>query len=212
MFVKICGITNLDDALYAVECQANAIGFNFYKESRRYISPDDAVAIIRELPETMRKVGVFVNADIETVKKTASRLLLDFVQFHGDESVEYVQQFGGQAIKVFRATEEFDPAVIRSFNTTLTLLDAYDPDAFGGTGKTIDWSVARAAGEYGKIILAGGLTPENVTEAIAAADPFGVDVAGGIELSPGKKDHGKMKEFIERARRAKSEQAGGGAR
>ncbi|HLP17524.1 MAG TPA: phosphoribosylanthranilate isomerase [Bacteroidota bacterium] len=212
MFVKICGITNIDDALFAAECDANAIGFNFYKESKRYISPDDALEIIRELPETMRKVGVFVNADIDMVKKTATRLLLDFVQFHGDEPLEYVQQFGAQAIKVFRVTPVFDPSVIRTYNTPLSLIEAYDPELYGGTGRTVDWAVARAANEYGKIILAGGLTPENIEQAIWEADPFGVDVAGGVEQSPGKKDHAKMKEFIEKARRPRTEPQSGAAR
>jgi phosphoribosylanthranilate isomerase len=212
MFVKICGITNLDDALYAAECEANAVGFNFFKESKRYIAPEDALAIIRELPETVRRIGVFVNADAETVNKIASNLLLDFVQFHGDETVEYVRQFGQQAIKVFRAGEGFDPSIVRSYNTPLSLIDAYDPEVYGGTGKTADWKSARAASQYGKIILAGGLTPENVQEAIRQADPFGVDVAGGIEIMAGKKDHAKMKEFIDKARHAKIEPAAGAGR
>ncbi len=212
MFVKICGITTIDDALCAAEYQANAVGFNFFRESRRFVTPETAYSIIRELPDTIRKVGVFVNADIEFVKKTASALLLDFVQFHGDETVDYVKSFGAQAIKAFRAGDGFDPAQIGVYGTSLSLIDAYDPEAFGGTGMTADWDAARRASAYGKIILAGGLTPENVQDAIRQADPFGVDVAGGVESSPGHKDHAKMKEFIALAHAAKVEPPLGGAR
>jgi phosphoribosylanthranilate isomerase len=209
MFIKICGITNLDDALCAAEYEASAIGFNFYRESKRYVSPETAAMIIRELPDTVRRIGVFVNADPEFVKKTAAQLLLDFVQFHGDETPEYVRLFGAQAIKAFRLWDGFDPAMLQEYGTSLTLLDAWDPDVFGGTGKTIDWSMARRAGAYGKIILAGGLTPENVADAIRAADPFGVDAASGVESSPGHKDHAKLKEFITIARNTKVEPSAG---
>ena len=205
MFVKICGITNIDDALCAAEYEASAVGFNFYRDSRRYVSPETAITIVRELPETVRKVGVFVNADPDFVKKTAAQLLLDFVQFHGDETPEYVRSFGAQAIKVFRIGDGFDPAMLQAYGTSLSLIDAFDSDAFGGTGKTTDWALARRAGEFGKIILAGGLTPENVQDAIRAADPFGVDTASGVESSPGHKDHAKMKDFIALARAIKPE-------
>jgi phosphoribosylanthranilate isomerase len=211
MFVKICGITTIDDAVAAAEYQASAVGFNFFRESRRYVSPETAYAIIRELPETVRKVGVFVNADPEFVKKTAAQLLLDFVQFSGDETVEYVKSFGAQAIKAFRVNNGFDPSLITAYGTSLSIIDAFDPEAFGGTGKIADWGIARAAGGYGKIILAGGLTPENVQDAISQADPFGVDVASGIESSPGQKDHAKMKEFISLARSARIEPTAGAA-
>jgi phosphoribosylanthranilate isomerase len=154
---------------------------------------------------------VFVNADPDFVKKTAAQLLLDFVQFHGDETPEYVKSFGAQAIKVFRLGDGFDPAIIQVYGTSLTLLDAFDAEAFGGTGKTTDWAAARNAGTYGKIILAGGLTPENVQDAIRQADPFGVDVASGVESSPGHKDHAKMKEFIALAQSARIEPSAGAA-
>jgi phosphoribosylanthranilate isomerase len=146
-----------------------------------------------------------VNADPELVKKTAGSLLLDFVQFHGDETADYIRSFGAQAIKAFRIGDGFDPSLIQSFGTSLSLIDAFDSDAFGGTGKNTDWGMARRAGEYGKIILAGGLTPENIQEAIRKVDPFGVDAASGVESSPGIKDHGKMKEFISIALRTKTE-------
>jgi len=209
MFVKICGITNIDDALCAAEYGASAIGLNFYRESKRYVSPDAAYAIVRELPESVRKVGVFVNADPDFVKKTAAQLLLDFVQFHGDETPEYVRSFGAQAIKVFRMGDGFDPSQLEAYGTSLSLLDAFDSDAFGGTGKTTDWEMARRAGAYGKIILAGGLTPENIQEAIRRAMPFGVDTASGVESSPGHKDHAKMKEFIDLANNTKIDTAAG---
>ncbi len=209
MFVKICGITNIDDALSAAEYGASAVGFNFYRESKRYLSPETAYSIIRELPDTVRKIGVFVNADPEFVKKTAAQLLLDFVQFHGDETADYTKTFGAQAIKVFRLGDGFDPAQILAYGTSLSLIDAFDSDAYGGTGITTDWATARRAGEFGKIILAGGLTPENVQDAIRAANPFGVDVASGVESSPGHKDHAKVKEFIARAHSAKIEPTAG---
>lgn len=212
MFVKICGITMLDDALYAAECGASALGFNFHRGSKRYITPEAARAIIGELPETIRKVGVFVNAEADEVRKISSQLLLDFVQFHGDEPAEYVHAFGAQAIKVFRTSAAFDPSAIAAYHTPLSMIDAYDEAEYGGTGKTADWEKVRAASQYGKIILAGGLTPENVQEAIRRTEAFGVDTASGVEVMPGKKDHGKMKEFIEKAQRANNETPAGAVR
>lgn len=206
MFVKICGITNIDDALNAVDYGASAIGFNFFRESKRYVTPETAYSIIRELPDTIRKVGVFVNADVDFVKKTAAQLMLDFVQFHGDEAVEYVRSFGSQAIKAYRLVDQVDPSQILVYGTSLSIVDSIDPDAYGGTGGIADWGLARRVTDYGKIILAGGLTPDNVQEAIRAVVPFGVDVTGGVESSPGHKDYVKMKEFIVRARTTKIEQ------
>jgi len=205
--VKICGITSLEDALAACEFGADALGFNFAEEAKarnRYIDPDDAAAIVAQLPPFVITVAVCVNDSTERMLEY--RTFLDRMQLHGEEPVEQCSVFGANAIKAFRARPGFDVAAMRGYESAgAYLLDAFAPDARGGTGKTFDWDVARAGVSLGKpLFLAGGLTPENVAEAVRIVRPYAVDTAGGVESAPGKKDHAKLKGFIENAKRAVS--------
>ena len=209
--VKICGITDVHDARLAARLGADALGFNFCTQSPRYIRPERARAIIAVLPPLLTTVGVFVNERPETVMEICRKVGLDAAQFHGDEpplAVDAVQ--GVRRIKAIRVASEQDIVLCRRYRVEAFLLDAYDPGRRGGTGRTFDWKLARAAAQFGPIILAGGLTPENVEEAIAAAAPYGVDVASGIESEPGRKDRRLMAEFIYRARAASLRLAEGG--
>ncbi|HRA41261.1 MAG TPA: phosphoribosylanthranilate isomerase [Pyrinomonadaceae bacterium] len=205
--VKICGITDLSDGLNALECGADAIGFNFYKGSKRYISPSDAEAIGEKLPLTAEKIGVFVNADCEKIVEIQKIVQLDAIQLHGDESPEFIAKLRALSdaaiIKAFRIGSDFDPNDVLEFKADAILLDAYSESERGGTGKTIDLAIARRIVEIAdRVYLAGGLTAENVSDAIRAVQPFAVDVASGVESAPGKKDHKKVAAFINAAKDA----------
>jgi phosphoribosylanthranilate isomerase len=207
--VKICGITNLDDARHAMDCGADELGFNFYSGSPRYVSPDDARSIIDELPITSDNVGVFVNEPIEKVIEIASFVGLDGIQLHGDESGAYVEEILERTmlfvIKAFRVSPTFSVIDALDWNTHYYLFDTYSASMHGGTGQTFDW------GGFGADIshwvphlayLAGGLTSENVGEAIEIVKPYAVDVASGVESAPGKKDAKKVAAFIKAAKEA----------
>lgn len=202
--IKICGITNLDDALYACEAGADALGFNFADEARRknrYIDPEEAARIIPRLPPFVTTVAVCVNEPVERLREYLT--FVDRVQLHGDETVEQCEPVASWAIKAFRASPGFDPAVLLAYPTSSYLLDAYVPGSRGGTGETCDWEVARRAVELGRpLILAGGLTPENVGEAVRRVRPWAVDTAGGVESAPGKKDRDRIRKFVENAKTA----------
>ncbi|HJR06159.1 MAG TPA: phosphoribosylanthranilate isomerase [Pyrinomonadaceae bacterium] len=197
--VKVCGITNLEDALAALEAGADALGFNFYARSPRYIAPEDARRIIRALPASMFCVGVFVNeVDAETVAGKAETAGVAAVQLHGDESPEYCAALGvHRVIKALRVGEDFAPEQAAQFPSESILLDAYSPRARGGTGETFDWELARRTRELvAQLYLAGGLTPDNVASAITAVRPFAVDVCSGVELAAGQKDAVRMRAFV----------------
>jgi len=199
--VKICGVTNVRDARLAARLGADAIGFNLYRGSPRYIKPARVKAIVAALPPFALTVGVFVNETAEMVMETCRLCGLDAAQFHGDETPKRVHTVRGvRRIKAIRVAGPRDVARCRRYHVEAFLLDAYCPDQFGGTGQTFNWDLARGAGQFGPIILAGGLTPENVAEAIQAAAPYAVDVASGVESAPGKKDKALMAEFIHRAK------------
>ena len=202
--VKICGITNLDDALVAAAAGADALGFNFWPRSARFIGPQRAADIIKHLPPLVTAVGVFVNAGAAEVERTARRAGLTVVQLHGDEGPEEVAALSARGLMVLKALRvgaRFRPQELKRFDGARAfLLDAEVKGARGGTGKTFDWKRARAARRFGRIILAGGLNEENVAEAIAAAQPYGVDVCTGVEKKPGIKDHARVREFIRRAK------------
>lgn len=200
-FIKICGITNVEDAQCAVEAGAAAIGLNFYPQSKRYIEPVKAKVIADAVKGKIRVVGVFVNESFETVREIASLVKLSYCQFHGNEPPEYVNRFSN-AIKSFRVNGSLTNVYFFDYKCSIFLLDAFDEKEFGGTGKTFNWLLAKEANEFGKIILAGGLTPENVSEAIATAQPWGVDVASGVEIAPGKKDKQKVFNFVHNAQNA----------
>ena len=203
MFVKICGITRLEDADAAVNAGASALGFVFWPGSPRFVDPYRARAIVKALPPFVTPVGLFVNQPREYVSGVASLVRLGAVQLHGDESVEFGASIAWPVIKalsVDRAREW--PA------TTTLLLDAHDPVKRGGTGHTIGWTAAAGVAAERKILLAGGLTPENVAEAVARVRPFGVDVSSGVERSPGIKDHDRINAFFEALHATMAEREG----
>ncbi|MCK4910947.1 MAG: phosphoribosylanthranilate isomerase [Thermodesulfovibrionales bacterium] len=200
--VKVCGITRLEDAVAAVDAGADAVGFVFHRESLRYIRPEDAGAIASALPPFVSTVGVFVDVEHSEVSATLRAARLDVAQFHGDEDPSYCSMFP----RVIKALRVSGPEVIERMSeyscVSAFLLDAYSPDAHGGTGEVFDWDIAAHAVATHRIILAGGLTPDNIAEAVQRVRPYAVDVSSGVETAPGIKDHAKMREFISRAKRA----------
>ncbi len=200
--IKICGITNLDDALAAEEFGADALGFNFYKKSPRYITPEKAAEIIAQLPPFILPVGIFVNEREERIREIQSLACIQAVQFHGDETPEFCQRFGAHVIKAFQVKDKESLKHMAHYRVSAFLLDSYRDGHRGGTGVTFDWHLAVVAKTFGRVILAGGLTPENVVEAVKLVQPYGVDVAGGVEKEKGIKDHAKLKKFISEVRKA----------
>ncbi|MFA7404904.1 MAG: phosphoribosylanthranilate isomerase [Pelobacteraceae bacterium] len=200
--VKICGITNLEDALMAVEAGADALGFVFFQGSPRYISPEQASAIIRHLPPFVQTVGLFVNEEAATVNLVADQCGLDIVQLHGDETPEYCSAIKRRIIKAFRVKDSASLDEMPNYPVAACLLDAWSPVARGGTGLTFNWETAAKAAASHCIILAGGLNPENVAGAIAAVRPYAVDVSSGVESEPGKKSKTKLVEFVRAARKS----------
>ena len=199
--IKICGITNLDDALYAAEYGADALGFNFYKKSPRFIEPRKAAEIIAQLPPFVMPIGVFVDEREDKIREIQQATCIQAVQLHGDESPEFCQRFKGRVIKAFQVKDKESLKAMAHYRVGAFLLDSYKEGMRGGTGTTFDWHLAVVAKTFGKIILAGGLTPENVAEAVKLVQPYGVDVAGGVEKEKGIKDHAKVKKFITEVRR-----------
>ncbi len=204
--VKICGIANLADAKAAVDLGADALGFNFYEKSVRNIAPADAYKIIRALPEKIEAVGVFVNWSPEAVIALARAVDLDTVQLHGDEPASTARAAAKffNVTKALRVGKDFRLASLRPFQSSVRafLFDACTKNQFGGTGHRTDWTIARRAAKSHRIILAGGLTPENVAEAILYVRPYAVDVASGVESAPGKKDRAKLRRFFAEVSRA----------
>ena len=227
--VKICGLTNLDDARVAVAAGADLLGFIFYAKSPRYVTPERVAAIVQSLrsdkvtespshpvtpspphPVTLSPqfVGVFVNASVAEIQATVAQVGLDFVQLHGNETAEWFAPLAGRAYKAVRPAdaaaaqaqaEAFAP--LGCVAGPSLLIDAYDPNAYGGTGKQTDWHVAAdLARQHPGLLLAGGLTPENVAAAIDVVQPWGVDVASGVEAEPGRKDHAKVRQFVAEVR------------
>ena len=203
--VKICGITSAADAQAAIDAGANLLGFNFYKKSPRYIAPEEAAKIRRQLPKGVKAVGLFVNAPPADVIALRKSLKLDAVQLHGDEPADVVADIACAApvIKAFRVEPEFPLATLDEYSGAFAFLfDAAQTGQYGGTGRATDWDVARRAALSHRIILAGGLKVENVAAAVRIVRPYGIDVASGVESQPGKKDHGLLREFIQEVRRA----------
>ncbi len=200
--IKICGITNIDDALAAAEAGADALGFVFHPASPRCVTPAQAQAIIGSLPPVLCTTGVFVNLPAAEVLQITEMCGVDFIQLHGSESREYCRALPCERlIKAlsFRSEEEFAAAAdypVRAF-----LVDAHDPVRFGGTGKTCDWNLARKAADRYPLILAGGLRARNIAAALDTVRPLAVDVSSGVESSPGKKDHEELRSLIAAVRR-----------
>lgn len=204
--VKICGITNLEDAELAVEFGADELGFNFYEKSPRYISPVKAREFIEKLPSNVCNIGVFVNESIDSVLETAKIAGLDAIQLHGDEDNRFIEEVntmsGLPVIKAIQVSSDFDPENIKPCSAEAILLDKYSPEQYGGTGETFDWKIAKQISEQFRVLyLAGGLTAENVADAVRIVKPYAVDVASGVESAPGKKDEQKLYRFITAAKK-----------
>jgi phosphoribosylanthranilate isomerase len=200
--LKVCGVTSLEDARAAIDCGAEYLGFNFYAKSSRYIAPASARAIIEQLPSDIISVGVFVNESrpedvAEILRVSAARM----AQLHGDESPGYCERVGAErVIKALRIGDDFHARRVLDYPTAAILLDAYDAKLYGGTGKTTNWAIAREAAKLTRVFLAGGLSPDNIVEAICAVEPFAVDVNSGVESAPGRKDANKLHDLRHRIR------------
>jgi phosphoribosylanthranilate isomerase len=202
-FIKICGITNLQDALASIEAGADLLGFNFYRPSPRYVEPSVAREIIDLLPKSVLKVGVFVNEpNIESIARTAG---VEALQLHGDESpAECHRLRDWHVIKALPVNDDFDLNKLRDYDVNAIMLDTGHKTLRGGTGQVFDWSLAQRANALAiPLFLAGGLSPENVAEAIASVHPYGVDTCSGVEVEPGFKDHARLKAFVKNARSEK---------
>ncbi|HEX3034699.1 MAG TPA: phosphoribosylanthranilate isomerase [Thermodesulfobacteriota bacterium] len=198
--IKICGITNLDDAILAVDYGADALGFMFYRESKRYISPEEAGKIISKLPPFVVTVGVFVNQELDEIRNAQKQANFDIVQLHGDESPDFCKSFGGRAIKAIRVRDGQALKEVESYSVQAVLFDKHSNESYGGTGMSFDWEILRNFHTSKKVILSGGLSPENVAPAIRVVNPYAVDVSSGVEEYPGKKNPKKLKMFIEAVR------------
>ena len=198
MEIKICGVTNMEDASCVATCGADAIGFIFYPKSPRYAEPERVKEIIEKIPKEITKVGVFVNHDVVEVKETIDFCGLDLVQLHGEESPAYCGQFPqSQVIKTLAPRTEDDLGNVREYPVKAILVDAHDPVRYGGTGEQSDWILAAKVKETSPLILAGGLTLDNIQEAVETVSPLAVDINSGTEIAPGKKDHQKIKAIID---------------
>ena len=201
--IKICGITNTEDAIEAIACGADALGFVFYGKSPRSVKPEAARSVISSLPPIVTTIGVFVDEDMTNLENIISYTGLDAVQLHGSESPEYFN-LSRKTIKAIRVKDLADLKQLNQYRAAAAfLLDTYSPESIGGTGHIFNWEIAVEAKKLGRVILAGGLTPDNIEDAVKLVQPYAVDVASGVEGSiKGKKDHKKLKLFIERARKA----------
>jgi phosphoribosylanthranilate isomerase len=201
--VKICGITDIADGLAATEAGADAIGLMFHEPSPRHVSLKTAAAIARELPPFVIKVGVFVNAPEDAVLRAIGECGLNIAQFHGEETPEFCSLFPIMTVKAFRIRDADSLKALTDYGTDAWLLDACVPGQLGGTGAKFNWDLAVEAAKLGRpIFLAGGLTPENVGDAVRQVHPYAVDVSSGVESAPGRKDHAKMRAFVKAAKTA----------
>ena len=205
--VKICGITNLEDAVAAVAAGVDALGFNFYKPSPRYITPENAREIIEHLPEQVLKVGVFVNEESpDNVRRIADESGITALQLHGDESPEYCHELAinHYIIKALAVSNDFDPQQLQNYRVDAIMLDTKHNTLRGGTGRAFDWSIARQVSKaIPKLYLAGGLSPENVADAIETVRPYAVDACSSLEDQPGKKNEERMRAFVTAVRNVK---------
>ena len=198
--VKVCGMTQWEDAEYAVEQGADAVGFIFYKKSPRSVTMKEAREIILKLPPFVDSVGVFVNESPDRVNKIADYCGLDLVQLHGEESPAFCRKIHRRVIKAFRVADLQSIKQMEKYSVSGFLLDTFCDDLHGGTGKTFDWNLALPAKKMGPVILAGGLTPRNVAQAVRQVRPYGVDVCSGVEKTPGIKDPEKVRAFLKNIR------------
>jgi len=204
MKIEICGITNANDAAQAVASGADALGFVLYRKSPRFVEPATVRELVADLPPFVLSVGVFVNESAEVVRNLMDQCGLSLAQLHGDETAAYCEQLGRPALKALRLKDRGSFLALAEFqgraNIRGFVIDAFSDQAYGGTGHTADWTLAAEAAKAAPILLAGGLTPANVFQAIQSVRPYGVDVSSGVEAAPGRKDPAKVKAFIESAR------------
>ena len=199
--VKICGITRMEDALAAAAAGADALGFMFYEASPRRVAYEVAAGIIRELPPFLARVGVFVNPSLDEVRRAIEECRIDTLQFHGEETPEFCAQFGLRVIKAFRVRDAESLSALPAYVGATCLLDSFVPGQHGGTGATFNWELAAQTVQVGRrVLLAGGLTPENAAEAVRRVRPYGLDVSSGVEAKPGVKDAAKVRAFIAAAK------------
>jgi phosphoribosylanthranilate isomerase len=198
--VKICGITNYEDAVAAMEMGADLLGFNFYRKSPRYVTPEEAGKIVNTLPAFVDVAGVFVNSSLEEVREIAGKCQLDWIQLHGDENPEFCRWLAYDSVKTMKAIRVKNADDLQhsdDYYTDAILLDAYDPKRYGGTGVTFDWNIVGHMGR--RVFLAGGINPNNAAAAVELG-VYGIDVCSGIEAEPGRKDHQKMRRLFENIR------------
>jgi phosphoribosylanthranilate isomerase len=198
--VKVCGMTNLKDTLVAVEEGADAVGFIFYKKSPRSVTMKLVREIVLELPPFVDTVGVFVDETAEQINKIADYCNLDMVQLHGDESPTFCKRMRRRVIKAFRVKDMQSVKKLSNYQVSGFILDTFSESLHGGTGKVFDWNLALPAKKFGPVIMAGGVTPNNVRQAIQRVRPYGVDVCSGVESEPGIKDHKKIRSFLKNAK------------
>ncbi len=192
---KVCGITNISDALFSIKCGASAIGFVFYKKSKRYISYNDAFDVIKYLPPGTAKIGVYVNEDAKMVNDSSKKLNLDYVQLHGDESATFCKDINFPIIKAFRIKDDSFKSQVLKYNVSVFLFDTFTKKDYGGTGKIFNWELIKQ-GFQRPFIHSGGLNINNVLDAINVTNPDAIDISSGLEDYPGKKDHEKIFEFF----------------
>ena len=198
--IKICGITHLTDALTAVEAGADALGFVFVPDTPRFVKPDQVAAIIAQLPPFITTVGIFVSKDSEKIRTIVERCRLDAIQLHADVTPEFCRNLDRRVIKAVRVKDESSLSILSDYDVNAFLLDAYVEGKMGGTGHVLDWDLALQAKNYGRIIIAGGLNPDNAAQAVRHVMPYGVDVSSGVESQPGRKDPNKIRKFIDAVR------------
>lgn len=196
MIVKVCGITNLEDAILCADAGADILGFIFYEKSKRYITPEKAAEIVKNLPAAMRKAGVFVNPDADKINEIISKAGIDTVQLHGDEPPVLLNRIKADKIKAFRVGEGFDFDIVRDYKPAIPLFDSFSEREYGGTGMKFNWGMIprELSGRY---FLSGGISIGNIEEAVSELHPFAVDLSSSLELSPGKKDPRKVNDFFE---------------
>ncbi len=198
--VKICGITNHNDAQVAVESGADMLGFIFHPPSPRYIEPEVVWEIVKTLPSELKAVGVFVNKSVADITHFVQTSGVNMVQLHGDETPDFCQALSWPLIKAFRFTEQVRPERMADYKVDAYLIEGFHDQLYGGAGALADWQQVATLHPYGRIILAGGLTPDNVQEAIQIVQPYAVDVGSGVEAAPGKKDWQKVRSFVQQAK------------
>lgn len=200
--IKICGITNVEDALHAVEAGADALGFVFYAKSPRCVTPNQAQRIVAVLPPFVTTVGLFVNESIPHIRRVMAAARLDVVQLHGDEQAQDCLIEPLRVIKALRVKDSGSLQGADKYQVSALLLDAWSDEAYGGTGEQFDWQLVKRLTANRPLILAGGLSPDNVAAAVREVQPYAVDVSSGVEAEPGRKDHQKVTEFIRQVRNA----------